>query len=194
MSTGRSRATAELSDFDALYEKVASDVCRYATRRLRPADAEDVIGSVWVAVARRYKSDDAPALSPAWVMAVTRNKVVDVWRSRDRDRRLEDRVRSSSSLASPDPADVVIKAAAGHLLDELPGAAARVLELKYLERMRVKEIASELSVSETAVESRLARARRQLAAELGDHPFAVSADDHRVDLPAQSKASCGSCG
>ena len=44
-------------------------------------------------------------------------------------------------------------------LDNLPNGYGDILELKYLDKMSVQEIAENLNISETAVQSKLARAR-----------------------------------
>jgi RNA polymerase sigma-70 factor (ECF subfamily) len=59
-------------------------------------------------------------------------------------------------------------------LERLPRRDAEILLLKYTENWSYRVLAAHLGVSESAVETRLHRARERLRAELGKRPEAAS--------------------
>ncbi len=95
--------------------------------------------------------------------AIARRKVASFVRSSSRRARLA----ADQAPASEPPGGEADRSdaanAAGLALDTLSSEHREVLLLKYVEEISVAEIASMLRLSEHAVESRLARARRSLA-------------------------------
>jgi RNA polymerase sigma factor (sigma-70 family) len=77
------------------------------------------------------------------------------------------------------------------VLDELPDRQRIVLEWKYLDSLRVREIAERLGDSEKAVETVLYRARREFR-RLFERPCAtassVRTDLQGTDIPQQSQS------
>ena len=128
---------------------------------LNRSDAEDVVQEVFCALLQHPPRCDGPGQLRAWLMTATANKCKNLLNSgwRRRTLPLED------VHACPDRRDEVleVRAAIGALPPELRG----VVHLFYFEGMPTREIAALLGLSDSAVRSRLHRARKQMKEILG---------------------------
>lgn len=159
-------AQERVEHFRALYEEMSPVVFGYARARLGHTEAEDVTADVFHAAASQAKAGDIGVVTAAWLMTVTRNKVIDHWRRSERHSRVIAQVRSHEITITLDQSehDHVMDA-----LDDIRPDYRAVLILKYLEGCSVTKIAETLEVSQAAAESRLARARRALRNRLLEH-------------------------
>ncbi len=168
------RATehADGEAFAALYERHSRRVALFVSRRLSPAEAEDVTAEVFLAAWRqrdRIVVDAEAGLLP-WLIAVARNQVMAAHRRAGRDQRLLGRVEAGAG--EPDPADTVaeqdeaaiLTAAARRALVSLSVDDQAVLELCLLGELTPTEASHVLGQPASTVRSRLTRARRRLAA------------------------------
>lgn len=154
----RSRTVA----FDALYEAEFGSVFRYARARLGRSDGEDVTAEVFHAAALAFADGHASTVTPAWLMAVTRNKVIDRWRRAERRKakrhlvwaRDEEAVDFPDQMTRAATRDAVLAA-----LDQLKPRHRTLLILHHVDGMPVPEIAAALDESTRAVESAIRRAR-----------------------------------
>lgn len=157
------RGQAGLGGFEALYREMLPVVHRFAATRLGEADGEDVASEVFHAAAVAVRDGRSEAVTPAWLMAVTRNKVIDRWRLAERRSAilLLNRGRADDYVEFPadwnqDPRREHVLAA----LDRCRPADRTLLVLHYLDGMSAAALAEVMSCSVSAMESRLARARR----------------------------------
>lgn len=151
------------AEFEQLYRQNLSLVYRYATTRLGQADGEDVASEVFQAAAVAYRTGAASTVTSAWLMSVTRNKVIDHWRKAGRR-------KAKDHLLTPARSDLVTLPDDWHhderrpavlaALDRCPSRHRAVLILHYVDGMPAPEIADSLEVTVAAIESLLARARR----------------------------------
>lgn len=161
---------ARLGDDEAwrvLYQWLAPQVLGYL-RASRVPDAEDVLGDVFVDVARgigRFRGD-APGLR-AWVFTIARARRVD--EIRRRVRRREDPLDTGIHEAVPSPDDVEGEALAMvalgdllGLLDRLTDDQREVLILRALVDWTSKEVAEITGRTTGSVEQLQHRARRAL--------------------------------
>jgi RNA polymerase sigma-70 factor (ECF subfamily) len=164
---GAQRGDAEA--WRALYQRALPAVWRQAYALVGDVHAaEDITSETMVALLKNIARLDADAPKIAgWLRAVVRCKVADhqrkVFRTRDR---LNVVAGTASDAAPGDAPSAPLEAEETRLhvlriLDELPDRHRVVLEWKYLEAMRVREIAERLGETEKAVETVLYRARRE---------------------------------
>lgn len=157
------RDNADVASFEALYRKMLPVVHRFAATRLGEADGEDVASEVFHAAAVALRDGRSETVTPAWLMAVTRNKVIDRWRTAERRSailllnrgRTEDHVDFPSDWSSDPRREDVLAA-----LDRCRSSDRTLLVLHYLDGMPAPALAEAMSCSVSAMESRLARARR----------------------------------
>lgn len=113
--------------------------------------------------ARRF--EDAESFW-SWLTVLARSAAADTGRKRNRYWRLitsyASSLLSSRSAATRDDADEQLQDLLALSLDELQPEERALIDGKYLRRATVRELATELALTEKAVESRLVRARRLL--------------------------------
>ena len=153
----------------ALYDAFAERVWRGVARRLghSSADVADVVQETMLAAARSARTFD-PACGSLWnwVWGIARLQVALHFRKRQRfDRAKHDTERLARWLdgTDPPPTDLLetaeLAASVRFALTELPDDYKSLLTAKYLDGDSVETIAGRERSTETAVRSKLARAR-----------------------------------
>lgn len=128
------------------------------------ADAEDVLQDTMMALAEGLPFFRGESSLFTYACAIAHRKVSSAIRARAR--------RGKLAGATPGAEPVLAAATSGdehevrRAMDTLSAEHREVLLLKYVEEMTVADIARALAISEHAVESRLARARRSLSKAL----------------------------
>lgn len=156
-------AVAARSDFERLYREMLPTVHRFAATRLGEGEAEDLAAEVFHAAVVAHGDGRAQQVTPAWIMAVARNKVIDRWRSAERRSaialrnrvRREDLVTFPANWSDDERRDEVLAA-----LGRMRPADRSLIVHYYLDGMTASALAEVLECSVSAVESRMARARR----------------------------------
>jgi RNA polymerase sigma-70 factor (ECF subfamily) len=156
------RKQSSNASFDALYDAEFGSVYRYARARVGHSDGEEVTAEVFHAAALAHADGQGSTVTPAWLMAVTRNKVIDRWRRAERHKakrhlvwpREKDAVEFPEHWTQSGTREAVLGA-----LDQMKTRHRTLLILHHVDGMSVPEIASALDESTRSVESALARAR-----------------------------------
>jgi RNA polymerase sigma-70 factor (ECF subfamily) len=180
-STGRPE-TARVADlaaifadeaaFRAFYERALPRVYGYLLARCGDAAlAEELTQLAFTAALRERRSYDGRADPVVWITGIARHKLVDHFRTREREesrfRRLT--VRTVTVEATADPwaeADDHERLVAA--LARIPAAQRAVLVLHYADGLPVRDVAHLLRRSESAVESLMSRGRVALRAAYGE--------------------------
>jgi RNA polymerase sigma-70 factor (ECF subfamily) len=140
-----------------LYERAVPQVYGYLLPRCGSmAEAEDLTAEVFLAAVRRPPEE----LNIAWLVAVARHKLVDQWRRDERDRqRLA--ALAAEAPAEEDPWDAQLDSAQAHqVLAGLGGHHRAALTLRYLDGLRVPDVAQHLGRTVHGTEALLTRARQ----------------------------------
>ena len=157
--------TAEQT-FARLYEEFYDDVHAFCARRVGWGEADDAAADVFVAVWRRI-GEPITTSHRAWLFGVARHVVLNRWRSRDRRRRLIDKVRGVRQHAPPEPDVLVVRREQDEqvvdALNRLSGRDQEVLILSAWDELTAPEIAHVLGIGTAAAHQRIGRARRRLA-------------------------------
>ena len=153
----------------ALYDAFAERVWRGVARLIGPnaADVADVVQETMIAAAKSARGYDPSKGSLwNWVWGVARLQVALHFRKRQRHDRLKEarsRVVRWLDGTDPPPADLLESAELAEsvrsALIELPDEYGSLLTAKYLDGESVEKIAGREKSTETAVRSKLARAR-----------------------------------
>jgi RNA polymerase sigma-70 factor (ECF subfamily) len=164
-------SSAPRTRFEAIYDQHVTAIHRFVYARVgnRP-DAEDITGQVFMRAVEQLDVDrPAPQIS-AWLYRVAQNAVADYWRAFYRLPQIGvDQVAGAWEPASPQPtphaeADADRAASAvQRLLKRLPEQYARVLELRFLQRLSVAETASRLGITDGNAKVLQYRALRKAA-------------------------------
>lgn len=153
------------AQFTALAREVALPLRRYVARRV-PADAvDDVLADVLLVLWRRH--GDVPQDDPLpWAYAVARGCLANSRRSARRQLRLVERL-GRAERPTPHQADEPDHADVHAALDRLRELDREVVRLWAWEGLAPREIAVATGLTANAVSIRLHKAKKQLAAELG---------------------------
>lgn len=147
-------------------------IYRFALRRLAtPEDADDVVQMVLSNAARRIETFRGQSTLQAWLMSICSREISKLLGEAARRplvslhaQAYAAEVEAVPGPSEAEPAAVVERqrmlARVRDSLDRLPERQALVLELKYVEGYSSREIARRLEISDDAVQSLLARARR----------------------------------
>jgi len=138
-------------------------------------EAEDAAQETFIRAHRALASYDASRSFKTWLLSIASNHCID----RIRKRRvqylsLDDPIASEATLAlssdEPTPEEATLdherERLVGRLMNELPGEYRAAVVLRYWYDYSYQEIAEALSTTESAIKSRLFRARQMLADRL----------------------------
>jgi RNA polymerase sigma-70 factor (ECF subfamily) len=144
------------------YDAYSARIQRFILHALGPgneADAEDILQDTFMALAEALPFFRGQSSLFTFACAVAHRKTASFIRSRARRGELmKDHTAEVVRLIIEPPPDQDLKNALASLSSE----HRQVLLLKYVEDLTVSEIAAVLALSEHAIESRLARARKAL--------------------------------
>lgn len=158
--------------WQGLYERLRA----FVARRVGAADADDVVQEVLLRIHRRIDTVDQADRFDAWAYQITRNTIIDHYRSRAR--RGEASSDSSDSVPAAEraapPADAPeegearreLAACLTPLHEQLAEPYRQAVGLVELEGMPQAQAAARLGISTSGMKSRVQRARRQLKALL----------------------------
>jgi RNA polymerase sigma-70 factor, ECF subfamily len=152
------------ADLLALYDESVRDVYGYLLARCRHREvAEDLTAEVFIAAVEAVRRDKVAELTTAWLIGISRHKLVDHWRRADREARRLQAVADDPTVATPpgDEWDVQLDVlAARHTLEQLGAHHRSALTLRYLDGLPVPAVAEVLGRTVHATEALLVRARR----------------------------------
>lgn len=157
------RPTSEVA-FADLYERHADGIFAFCRRRLRSRqEAEDAVQETFVAAMRAIQRGSVPVCESAWLFKIAENVCFAVYRSgaRRHVRDLTDSERLARLAARDGDGDSLV--GLNDALATLPDNQRRAFVLRELRGLSYKEIAIQLGVSVSAVETLIYRARRGLA-------------------------------
>jgi RNA polymerase sigma-70 factor (ECF subfamily) len=146
--------------FRRLVAEFSPGVANFIRRRLYPltdADLDDLVDETFLVVWRRI--DDVPLDSEfPWILGVARNVLRNARRAQRRRRNMESALEPSRAAHSAE-AWVLASASVREAMQALKEGDRDILMLRFWDGMEVSEIAVVLSVSVTATNVRLSRAR-----------------------------------
>ena len=145
--------------FSALAETHRNMIYRIALNFHRNIqDAEDTMQEVLLKLYLRKDGFDSPLHARNWLIQVTLNQCRSVWRNPWRKVSLEE-LSAALPFSAPEESELF------RCVMSLPEKNRTIIYLFYYEELSVREIAELLQISETAVTSRLSRARKALKQE-----------------------------
>jgi RNA polymerase sigma-70 factor (ECF subfamily) len=155
-------------DEDAAHEffdRYAARIRRFIANSLGVAadEADDILQETFIALADALPFFRGDSSLFTFACAIAHRKVLSLIRTNARRARL---MRAAPVASDATPHDVAADPEFNRALAALRPEYREVLILKYVEEIGVSEIARILRVSEHAVESRLARARKSLRKSL----------------------------
>ncbi len=159
-------STTELTGYAELYERHYEAVFRAALRVTgNPADAEDVLQTVFMRVLVRGGDADAARLSAAYFRRAAVNAAVDLLRRRalHAESVYDDRAPHSAAVQPP----VLLKERLRRAIATLESEDATLFLLRHVEGLSIDELAGMFHLEKNNVAVRLHRIRLRLQAEMG---------------------------
>ena len=159
--------------FASLYEAYVGRVYRFAFSHVgNREDAEDVTSQVFIKAYKSLDQFEGKGLLENWLLRIARITVADFWRERYKLAFVP--LADGQDVASSDGARDFDAGAREErvrdLLDRLPASYRHVLELRFLERCSIAEIAHHMGISEVharVLQFRALRRAADLAADWG---------------------------
>lgn len=153
--------------FKQLHDLWRADFWRMAMMRVeRPEAADEIVNTVWLAIARGLRGLDDPACFPRWALRIVERRGADWIRGRTLERRREVEVAKEAELLAPAgaaeksvPEDV---AQLREAIARLPVDQRELVQLYYMMERSVAEIAAILDLAPGTVKSRLFSVRETL--------------------------------
>jgi RNA polymerase sigma factor (sigma-70 family) len=174
---GLQRLAPEAVATRELYERYARQIYAFCLNRLRSREeAEDATQSTFLNAFRGLKRGIEPEHDAAWLYKIAENVCLTRGRSRLRRARVEspgDLDAIQDVLPSP-PREMDALIGLPEALEGMPEHQRRALLLREWRGLSYKEIADELELSHSAVETLLFRARRSLARGLSVEPKRIA--------------------
>ena len=157
-------STTAVAGFTELYQRHSEAVFRAALRVTgNPADAEDVLQTVFLRVLARGEEVEEVALPAAYFKRAAVNAAVDVLRRRER------RAESGYDAAAPEPVvqpQSLLKERLRRALAILDNDDASLFLLRHVEGLSNDELAGMFEIEKNNVAVRLHRIRLRLQAEM----------------------------
>ena len=152
--------------YRAALGRIAARLRGYLRRRLQawPDDVEDLVQETLLALHLQRGTHDPQVPVTAWMLAIARHKMVDLWRRRGRREGLNialDEV-DESALAQQPP-DEGAQRDLGKLLDALPVAQRLAIVLTKVEGLSVAEASQRTGASASAIKVQVHRGLKRLA-------------------------------
>ena len=169
----RATATGDSESFKQFVERHRSAVYRYLCSRTGDANAEDALQQTFIQAWRHAGTLVIDHDARAWLFTVARNALARSHRhSHEQGTETIDSLGERAGFAAVDASPERFAAAAEEqillqrALRALPDLEREILILRDLEQLSGEHVAEVLSLSLTAMKSRLHRARLRLVAEL----------------------------
>lgn len=146
--------------------RMAARLRTYLRRRLQglPDEVEDLVQETLLALHLQRGTYDEQVPVSAWMLAIARHKLVDLWRRRGRREDLHDAFEEvdESALAAR-PAEGEARRDLGKLFESLPEAQRQAIVLTKLQGLSVAEAAQRTGASASAIKVRVHRGLKRLA-------------------------------
>ncbi|MGI8885431.1 MAG: sigma-70 family RNA polymerase sigma factor [Gaiellaceae bacterium] len=172
-------------ELDDLYRAHGGEVYRYALAVLgNHADAEDVTQSTFLNAYRSLEQGVRPRKPSSWLLAIASNAIKQRFRqesARPRQVELDERIADKSAEPVGPSVGEILTA-----LSHIPPQQRQAIVLREFEGRSYREIAEILSVTVSALETLLFRARRSLAEEL-EHQLTCTEAQFAVSQAADGR-------
>jgi RNA polymerase sigma-70 factor, ECF subfamily len=160
--------------FNDFFDSYAARLAAFASRRSALDDAalEDVVQGTMINAIRSLATFRGGSSLFTWLCQICRNQLIDVRRKAERQPKSQSLDEMAQKRHTAEIVELVDhrdpleectedseRDAVRRAINRLPATHARILELRFGDELTVPEIARQLQLSESAAESRLARAR-----------------------------------
>ena len=160
-----------------LWNQVHNGLRAFIAKRVRnEAEIEDLLQEVFVRVHRHLDSIHEPDRMVSWVFQITRNVIVDHYRSAERRREfpagsatdIQEDLKALSVESEKHEAEYELSNCLRPMIEKLSAAYREAITLVELEGLTHQEAAAKLGLSVPGMKSRVQRGRQQLHTMLNE--------------------------
>jgi RNA polymerase sigma-70 factor (ECF subfamily) len=154
--------------FTRFYELYSLRVYRYllVLARGNELDARDVLQSVMLKAANRFKIFDDESRLWAWLCRLSRNAFVDLCRSRKRHQRFIPLEAQGVDLLQSPATENQMVTAMSQVMERLAPEERELIRCAYVDKQPLQSLADQSGQTYKAMESRLARLRLKMKTQL----------------------------
>ena len=179
---------------ESIWQEFASRLGQFI--RSRVADhsaAEDILQDVFVKVQKKLGQLDDPAKLESWIYLITRNAIIDYYRTKKRTTEIPDSLPAESNGADDDEIEG-LKAAFRRMIYGLPEPYRDAIVLTEFEGLTQKQLADRLNISPSGAKSRVQRGRALLKKNLLDCcQFEFDRRGSIIECTSREKSACPEC-
>ncbi len=154
------------------YDAHGSLVFSICRRSVDSTAAADVTQEVFIAAWKnRERFDSTRGSLASWLSGITRNKIIDHYRSTGREDRRVERIKSAPQPAEPTEKrleEVTLRMLLADAIDELPDRARNVISMAFFDELTHVEIADRTGIPLGTVKSDIRRSLTRLRTGLGE--------------------------
>jgi RNA polymerase sigma-70 factor, ECF subfamily len=147
---------------ETLWEQYCCQLKAFIQSRIADEDdADDLLQEVFIRIHTRLCSLRDLSKLESWIYQITRNAIIDHYRSRRPGVELSEAIPSEDELDEDDP-EAVLALSLTSMVDELPDTYRDALLLTEYQGLNQRQMADRLGISFSGAKSRVQRARRML--------------------------------
>lgn len=134
---------------EAVYLEYRDKVARYISGKVsRAADAEELVSEVFLKVYEKFDSFDGTRASiSTWIYTITRNTVIDYYRTKKEALSFDEAFMTEEDAAAPDEPDEEMLERLAEALEALDERTRNIIILKYYSHLTLKVIAERVGLS-----------------------------------------------
>jgi RNA polymerase sigma-70 factor, ECF subfamily len=154
--------------FTGFYERYSLRTYKYllVLTRGNELDAREVLQTVMLKTARRFKVFDEEPLLWAWLARLSRNAYVDLCRIRSRRHRFVPLKDQAPGLLQPAATESRLVVAMAQVVEQLEPDERELISAAYVDERPLQSLADESGQTYKAIESRLGRLRLKIKTRL----------------------------
>lgn len=157
----------ETKEYERLVSAYLDNIYRVAVNGCKNyADAEDVVQNTFIKLLEREETFEDDDYARKWLIRVAVNECNSFWRSPWKLHTVSiEEMNQEPVFSTPEKSDLY------YAIRELPAKYRQIVHLYYYEDYSTKEIAQITKLSETAVQTRLMRARQKIKEKLKEDGY-----------------------
>jgi RNA polymerase sigma-70 factor, ECF subfamily len=179
-------------EIGAIYSELHTSLLAYIKSKIRSKeDAEDILQNVFIKIASNIDSLSDDKKLTSWIYSITRNAIIDYYRSKASkrtntlDENLEESLPEESSTDNTKGLDLCLSG----LIAQLPEDYKTIILDSELKGISQKELAEKYNMPYPTVRSRVQRGRERLK-QLFTNCCHIEADKHGNILDVNKKSDC----
>jgi RNA polymerase sigma-70 factor (ECF subfamily) len=180
-------------EVSSIYSTFHSALLGFIRSKIRSKeDAEDILQNVFIKISGSIESLYDEKKVTSWIYSITRNAIIDYYRSNKAKRNdsLDEALTESLPEEDTDDNTKGLDGCIGSMIAQLPDEYKTIILESELNGVSQKELAAKYDMAYPTVRSRVQRGRERLK-QLFNNCCQIEADKHGNILDVERKSGCG---